>query len=316
MMKLKITLLICLYTVLLRAQTHKFVAVELNIPSEKVIVNGTLLSPEVTRNVPLVIIIPGSGLSDRDGNQVGAKGNSLKYLAEGFASNDIASYRFDKSTIVLAKKEGFKEDAINFDDFITDAVNVIRYFKTQNEFSKIIIAGHSQGSLVGMVASEVGANAFISLAGAGRSIDEIITEQVVKQSPMFKDDIAKTFGILHTGKIDENFNPLLTSIFRKSLQPFWMSWMKYNPQEEIKKLNIPILIINGTKDIQVPVSDAKLLHKANAKSELHLIENMNHVFKEVTVDGRIENIATYSKTDLPTMIELIDVITKFVNRIK
>tara|TARA_R110002073_G_scaffold40547_5_gene114998 strand:- start:104138 stop:105082 length:945 start_codon:yes stop_codon:yes gene_type:complete len=314
-MKINLTLLTFLYAVFASAQTHEFVEIELSIPSEKVTVNGALLAPEISKKVPLVIIIPGSGLCDRDGNQAGGKGNSLKYLAEGLALNDIASYRYDKSTVVLAQKVGLKEEEISVDDFITDAVTVIRYFKNQERFSKIIVTGHSQGSLVGMVASESGADAFISLAGAGRSIDEILTEQVVAQSPMFKDDLAKTFGILNTGKIDENFNPLLVSIFRKSLQPFWMSWMKYKPQEEIKKLNIPILIINGTKDIQVPVSDAALLHKANTKSELQLIENMNHVFKEVTVDDRTENIATYTNTDLPTMIELIDVITKFVNRI-
>ena len=86
-------------------------------------------------------------------------------------------------------------------------------------------------------------------------------------------------------------------------------------KSEIKKLNIPILIVNGTKDIQIPVTDAELLHKANSKSQLQLIENMNHVFKKVMVDDRMKNITTYNNADLPTMLELITVITKFVNSI-
>ena len=92
-----------------------------------------------------------------------------------------------------------------------------------------------------------------------------------------------------------------------------ISWIKYNPQEEIKKLQLPILIINGTKDIQVPSSDAELLHKANPKSTLKIIENMNHIFKEIKVDE--DNVKSYSDPKLPVIHELIEVMTSFVNSI-
>jgi len=298
------------------AQELKFNAQEINIPSEKVTVNGTLLSPENHEGVPLVIIIPGSGANDRDGNQATAKNNSLKYLTEGLAQHKIATYRYDKSAIALLKKEGFKEEDVGFDDFVTDAIAVVNYFKDKDQFLKIIVAGHSQGSLVGMLASKQKVDAFISIAGAGRPIDEILIEQVVKQSPIFEEDLKKTFAILRSGKVDENFNPLLTSIFRKSLQPFWISWMKYNPKEEIKKLNFPILIINGTRDIQVSVSDAEMLHKATERSELLIIEDMNHVFKEVKTDDISDNIATYSNAELAIKKELVNNIAKFVTQIE
>ncbi len=307
-MKIRLILLFLFYSI--------GYAQEINIPSEKVTVNGTLLALDSTVKVPLVIIIPGSGANDRDGNQVAAKGNYLKFLAEGLAQHKIATYRYDKSAIALLKKEGFKEEDVDFDDFVNDAIAVVNYFKDKEQFSKIIIAGHSQGSLVGMIASKSRADAFISIAGAGRQIDEILIEQVVKQSPMFEKDLIKTFDSLRLGKIDEDFNPMLMSIFRKSLQPFWISWIKYNPQEEIKKLNIPILIINGTRDIQVPVSDAELLHKATSKSELLIIEDMNHVFKEVKTDAISENIATYSNAELAIKEELITEIAKFVTQIE
>lgn len=294
---------------------QQFVENEINIPSKKVTVNGTLLSPSDNSKIPLVIIIPGSGANDRNGNQLGSKTNSLKFLAEELANNHIATYRYDKSAIALKKKKNFKEEDILFTDFIDDAIAVINFFKDKEQFTNIIVAGHSQGSLVGMVASQLRADGFISLAGAGRPINEVLLEQLLLQAPAWKDDITKTLDLLKSGKIDENFNPLFASILRKSVQPFLITWIQYNPQDEIKKLNIPILIVNGTKDIQVPVLDAELLHNANRESKLEIIENMNHIFKEVKGD-RNENIATYNNGELPIMKELVIVITKFVSQIK
>ncbi|MDY7393652.1 alpha/beta hydrolase [Aureibaculum sp. 2210JD6-5] len=293
------------------AQQSDFSEKKINIPSEKVTVNGTLMMPKSENNVPLVIIIPGSGTVDRNGGA----GNYLKQLAEGLLKNNIATYRYDKSSIVLSKKEGLKEGDISFDDFINDAITVIDYFKDKEQFSSIIVAGHSQGSLVGMVAGQLRIDGFISLAGAGRTIDKILIEQVTAQSPQFKNDMEKTFEIIKSGKIDENFNPLLISVFRKSLQPFWASWIKYNPQEEIKKMKVPILIVNGTKDIQIPVSDAELLHKADEASELLIVENMNHIFKEVKSDDRLENIGTYTNADLGIKQELVTGMVEFINKV-
>ena len=71
----------------------------------------------------------------------------------------------------------------------------------------------------------------------------------------------------------------LWMLFRKSVQPYMISWLKYDPQTEIGKLHIPILIIQGTNDVQVDTSDAMLLSAANPKATLVLIKNMNHVFE-------------------------------------
>jgi len=313
-MKTKIITLIVVLSVYV-SFGQNFIEKEIHIPSNKVVINGTLLSSDNMGQTPLVIIIPGSGANNRDGNQVGLKANSLKYLAEELANQQIASYRYDKSTIALLKKNDFNEKDIAFDDFIDDAIAVIDYFIGKERFSKIIFVGHSQGSLVGMIASRLRADGFISIAGAGRPINEILLEQLLLQAPAWKDDISKTLDSLKNGKIDKNFNPLLASIFRTSVQPFLISWMQYNPQDEIRKLEIPILIVNGTKDIQVPVSDGELLHKATQKSEFQVIENMNHIFKKVKGD-KSENLATYNNNEQPIMKELVIVISKFVSQIK
>jgi len=164
-----------------------------------------------------------------------------------------------------------------------------------------------------MVAAKDNVDAYVSIAGAGRTADEVITEQVVQNSPALKEAVEKDFALLKEGKTFENKNQILYSLFRESVQPYMISWIKYHPQNEIKKLSIPILIINGTKDIQVPPSDAELLHTANPKSELKIIENMNHIFKEIKMDD--DNIKSYSDPKLPVIPELIHVMTQFINSI-
>ncbi len=293
-------------------QEITFTETEVNIPSEKITVNGSLIAPENGKKVPLVIIIPGSGPTDRNGNTGMVQNNSLKFLAEGLRDKNIATYRFDKSALAWLKIDGFKEEDGSFDDFIADAKSVVNYFKNSNNYSKIIIAGHSQGSLVGMIAASENTNAFISIAGSGRSIDQILIEQIGKQAPTLVEETTTAFEKLKKGEKAENTNPMLASILRPSAQTFLISWIKYNPQTEIKKLTIPTLIINGSKDIQVPISDAELLNASNSRSEIKIIKNMNHIFKEITDDS--QNIPSYTNPELPIMNELVTSIEKFVKK--
>ncbi|WP_457619157.1 alpha/beta hydrolase [Lutibacter sp.] len=315
-MKYSINILIfSLISSLLFSQEKNYTENQLSIPTKSVTINGTLLTPSLSKKIPLVILIPGSGPTDRDGNNVLMKNNSLKFLAESLSEENIATYRFDKSVLSYKKNDKEKIDAITFGTFIDEAKTVINYFKNSGEYSKIIVAGHSQGSLVGMIAANNIADAFISLEGAGRTIDQIIIEQLNKQAPFLKDEASNVLSELKKGVIVEKFNPMLNSLFNKSVQPFLISWIKYNPQEEIKKLNIPMLLINGTKDIQVSNFDAELLHKANSKSQLKIIKNMNHIFKEINGDIN-ENMLSYTNPELPIMKELTGLITAFVKEIK
>lgn len=279
------------------------------------LIKGTLFSPEkVTKKTKLVILIAGSGPTNRSGNStVGGINNSLKFLAEGLAQNGIAVFSYDKRIFAQMIAKTLDEKKLSFEDFINDAKDVITYFKSQKKYSKIIIAGHSEGSLIGMVAALNTADGYVSIAGAGRCIDEVLLEQIVKQSPKIKEAAQEGLVSLKEGKTFENKNPMLATLFRESVQPYMISWIKYNPQVEIKKLTIPILLINGTKDIQVPATDAELLHVANPKSELKIIENMNHIFKEITVDE--DNLKSYNNPKLPVIPELINSITKFVKSI-
>ena len=311
-MKQFLSILIVMFCLTSCNQKVKFTETEVNIPSEKITVNGALIEPENGEKVPLVIIIPGSGPSDRNGNVGMVKNNSLKLLAEGLKDHNIATYRYDKSALEWMKIKDFKEENGSFDDFIADAKSVVNYFKNTDKYSKIIIAGYSQGSLVGMITAAENVDGFISIAGAGRTIDRIIIEQISKQAPSLIEETTTAFEILKSGEKTETLNPTLMSLLRPSVQPFMMSWMKYNPQEELKKLTIPILIINGTKDIQVPVFDAELLNASNSTSEIKIINNMNHIFKEITDNS--QNITSYTNPDLPIMKELVTSIEEFAKK--
>ena len=107
---------------------------------------------------------------------------------------------------------------------------------------------------------------------------------------------------------------MLYSLFRPSVQPYLISWIKYDPQVEIKKLTIPVLIIQGTNDIQVSVNDAKLLAKAKPSAKLVLIKNMNHIFRTLESTDKAANAATYNDASLPISDELVTTITSFINQ--
>lgn len=277
------------------------------------LIDGTLYTPENASNeTKLVILITGSGPTDRNGNQSGATNNSLKFLSEELVKNNIAVFSYDKRLFAQIKSNTLDEKTLRFDHFINDATDVILYFKSQKKYSKIIVAGHSEGSLIGMVAAKTNVDAYISLEGAGRPINLVLIDQLTKQAPAYIDICKANLELLKQGKMFENKNPVLASLFRESVQPYLISWIKYNPQDEIKKLTIPILIINGTKDIQTSENEAYLLKNANPKAAIKIIENMNHIFKEIKVDA--ENIKSYNNPDLPIMPQLTTEIVDFVNR--
>ncbi len=312
-MKIKlIILLFLIFTQISFSQELNYQEGELDIPTNTATIYGTLLSPNSVEKHNLVILIPGSGSTDRNGNNVMMKNNSLKYLAEGLSKQNIATYRYDKSVLTFSKKDSLKIKALTFNTFINEAIAVIKYFKKSKNYAKIIVAGHSQGSLVGMIAANNNADAFISLEGAGRPIDEILTEQITKQAPYLKEETIRVLNELKQGNLVSDFNPMLISLFNQQAQPFLISWIKYNPQVEIGKLTIPVLIVQGTNDIQVVGTDAKLLFEANPKSKFALIKNMNHIFKEIKGDIN-ENMQSYTNPKLLVMPELISKITKFIN---
>jgi alpha/beta superfamily hydrolase len=309
MKKLLFALLLIVPTATFSQNTPLFTTENIAVNS---LLNGTLYTPIKQNNTTsLVILIAGSGPTNRDGNQFGMTNNSLKLLAESLVKNGIAVYSYDKRIFAQMASGKLDEASLTFDNFIDDAKAVVLYFKNQKKYHSITVAGHSEGALIGMVAANENADAYISIAGAGRPIDEVIVEQIGKQAPFLKEEVEKNLATLKSGNTFELKNQMLASLFRASVQPYMISWIKYNPQYEIKKLQIPSLLINGDKDIQVSVQDVQLLQRAKQDAQLQIIPNMNHIFKAIKGDDT-ENKASYTNPELPICTELTSIITTFI----
>ena len=289
------------------AQNKNFTSQELKINKH---VDGTLLLPNDIKKPDLAIIIAGSGPTDRNGNQNFMQNNALKKLAEQLSEVEIATFRYDKRIVKQIRMNNVDPN-ITFDDFVTDAISVIDYFKSKDTFNKIFVIGHSQGSLVGMLAVKDRADGFISLAGAGQTIDGVITEQIGTMDPSLVEPTEKAFDQMKAGETVTDFPPALTSIFREDLQPFIRNWMQYDPQTLLQELKIPSLIINGTKDLQVSVDEAKRLKASSETAQLQIIENMNHVLF-IIEGGQLENSKSYNESFRDISDELVSYIVGFI----
>lgn len=252
---------------------------------------GTLTIPGRPDRIPVALIISGPGPTDRDGNNPMMKNNSLKILATELSKNGIATLRYDKRGVADSKAAAKSEKDLRFDDYVSDAKEWIYLLKKDNRFSEVIIVGHSEGSLIGMLAG-MSINKFISIAGFGQSVDKVLKEQL----SLVQDLSFPIIDSLKHGNTIETVPPMLNSLFRPSVQPYMISWFKYDPQDEIKKLSIPILILQGTNDIQVGVENARRLSNANPNAELFLITGMNHILR-ITDGNRQANLATYSNSN-------------------
>ncbi|NRD22908.1 alpha/beta hydrolase [Winogradskyella litoriviva] len=306
-MKKQLVLLLCLVCVFGFSQNKSYSEEELSITKW---IDGTLLKPSNNNKPNLAIIIAGSGPTNRNGNQNFLKNNSLKKLAVQLSENGIATFRYDKRIVKQILNNNVDKN-IMFDDFVSDASDVIDYFKEKALYNKIYVIGHSQGSLVGMLAAKDKADGFISLAGAGNNIGDVLVEQVTKMAPKLGEETQRVVNLLKNGESTTNYPTELNSLFGPDIQGFMMNWMTYNPTEIIKDLNIPVLIVNGTKDLQVSVKEAELLKEANEKAELILIENMNHVLFEIEGDD-LENSKSYNESFRVISPQLTKSITTFI----
>ncbi|MEI7491431.1 MAG: alpha/beta hydrolase [Bacteroidota bacterium] len=284
-------------------------------------INGTLTLPLTKEKVPVVLIIAGSGPTDRDGNSPPAlmnKSNCYKMLAEELRKNGVASVRYDKRGIAGSAGSALKESDLRLDNYISDAQGWIVMLNGDVRFSKIIVAGHSEGSLIGIVAcSQAKAKGFISIAGSGRPANEILREQFSSLPQTEKDRIFPLLDKLQKGDTLANVPSDLNSFFRPSIQPYLISWFRYDPQSEIKKLKIPVMIIQGDMDIQVSLEDAGLLAKADPQSSLKIIKGMNHVLKDTDTKDKAEQITkVYTNPDLPLDKQFGDEVVRFVHSVQ
>jgi pimeloyl-ACP methyl ester carboxylesterase len=248
-------------------------------------------------------------------------------LAEGLAAQGIASARYDKRGIgetgkammLAAEKAKIKlrEEDLSFETYIDDAVAWCKKLGADRRFSSLTVVGHSEGSLIGMVAAQrIGAHAFVSLAGSGRPVQELILEQVKAQLPDLLKATEDILEQLAAGKRVDSVPPPLAPVFHQGAQPYLISWLRYDPAKEIAKLHIPMLIVQGTTDIQVSLRDAQALAGANPAATLLLIDGMNHALKIVPKEQDKQVAPSNGDTTLPVAPSLIDSVSRFVIKAK
>ena len=275
-------------------------------------INGTLIESK-NSNSALAIIISGSGPTDRDGNNTSLKSDYLKMLAEGLHKNNIASLRFDKRGIAESAS-AFKggEIELRFETYINDVEQWTSVLKNDSRFSSVIILGHSEGSLIGMIASQqTSPEKYISIAGPGITMQETLKRQLADQPAYILSMSLPIIEELEKGNIVDSVPPLINALFRPSIQPYLISCFKYDPAVEISKVKCPVLIIQGTTDIQIQVDDADKLASANSNSQLVVIEGMNHILKQAP-KNRLLNIQTYGNPKLQLKEGLIDAVVSFI----
>ncbi len=276
-------------------------------------IKGTILTPKDSNKnpVPLVIIVGDQGAIDRNGNEPRTRSNAYQQLADSLLSNGVATYRYDKRTFTQMRNRKSSEETL-FSDYITDVNDIISYFKSDKRFSKMYIAGHGQGSLVGMLAIDDHVDGFISINGAGQSIDALIVQQISKQQPGLDKVAKETFERVKNSEkpviaIERDLYPIIGP----QVQPFMKSWMKYDPAVELQKLQIPVLIVNGSKNRMSNPSEAQLLKDTTLDATLEIIEDMNHVLK-IVGDDEIEASKSKINPNFPLSTRLVELIVGFV----
>jgi len=289
--------------------------IDVSVHVKNVTLSGTFFQPLSNKKSSVVLIIAGSGPTDRNGNSIAlpGKNNSLLQLADSLAQYGIATLRYDKRGIGKSQPDTIVgEENVTIDNMTDDAEAMYNWLMSQGYYN-IYIAGHSEGSLIGMmIAEKLKPAGFISIAGAGRKAGDILKEQVAAQLPGLKTELDSDIDSLERGLSVSAVDPSLAGLLRPSIQPYMRSWLRLDPQKIMGGLNCPVLIIQGTKDLQIKETDAKNLYRAKQKSKLVIINNMNHVLKQVDSGQAKDNINAYSDPTLPVMQELVTAIVNFI----
>lgn len=284
-------------------------------------IRGTLVAPYASENdhIPLVIFIMDAGSINRDGNDIMSKNDAFLQLSITLAKQGIASYRFDKRLFQIDLL-GIPLNQLSFNHFVEDTRSIVTYFKKNGNYSKIVVAGHGQGSLIGILASQKdiygydsGVDRFISIAGNAQSVDQIVTQQLEKQAPGLDKSAAVAFAELKEKGTVTTYDPALESIFGRTVRRFMSTWIRYYPSEEIQKIDMPVLIIQGDKDLQVEITEAQKLKEAVPNATFVIIKDMNHILREIK-GGRLENHKSYNEHWVKITPEITRTIVNFVKQ--
>ena len=291
------------------------VATPIILPSDPAPLHGTLLTPEgPTRAV--AVILPGSGPTDRDGNSPGGLvASTYRLLAEGLAETGVATVRIDKRGIGQSGPAMVAEQDLTFQTYIDDARAWAAEAARVTGRPCVWLIGHSEGSQIALAAAQdnnPSVCGLVLLAGAGRPAGVILRDQFRAGLPEAL--LAPAFAALddlEAGRTVANAPPELAGLFRPSVQPYLMSWIRLDPTDLIRVYEGPVMIGHGSTDIQVGMADANALSEARPTAHLVVWDGVNHVLKLAPAD-RAGNIATYGDPALPLAPGVVEDVAGFI----
>lgn len=295
----------------LGAADFKSEPAEIKVPAGTL--KGTLVVPGGKGPFPVAVIHPGSGPTDRDCNQpVLLKTDAFKMLAEALAAKGIASLRIDKRLIGESLKH--KEADIRFDQYADDLVAWIELARKDKRFDRVAVVGHSEGSLIGLVAAgKAKVDAFVSLCGPGEPLAVTLRSQLKRGLSKEKYEAGdKAIAELEAGREVKDYPKDLEMLFRPSVQPYLISMFKPDPAKLIAALDVPVLIVGGAVDVQIVPEHGKKLAAANSKAKLVTIEKMSHTLK--LVEKPEDQKASYSDPKRPLAPGLVDTLAEFLTQ--
>jgi uncharacterized protein len=276
-------------------------------------IHGSLLAPVTAALIPVVLLISGSGPTDRDGNQPRLPNDSLRQLAAALAANGVATLRYDKRGVGASRAAGPAESDLRFDQYVDDAAGWLASLKADPRFSLVAVAGHSEGAHIGaLAAAKADAGAFISMSGMGRKVADVLRTQLKPKlpEPLWKES-ERILAALEKGETANEVPKELMVLYRPSVQPYLISWFRQSPTEAVARLQVPVLIVQGTADVQVAVEEGERLKAAARRGEMFLVKDMSHVFKRVSADPASQ-MQGYTDPSVPIVPELAPRIADFL----
>jgi pimeloyl-ACP methyl ester carboxylesterase len=312
------TALLCLAATLALARPAISQTTIIEAPGPEGPLAGAMTGP-AGADVPVVVIIPGSGPTDRDGNNTyGIRAASYRLIAEGLAGRGIASVRIDKRGMFGSVRATAHGDAVTMDDYATDMHSWATTIRNLRGARCVWLLGHSEGGLTALAAARKpeGICGLLLASTPGRPLGDVMREQL-RANPANAPLLSQAEGIiadLEAGTRVEAgaMHTALLPVFRPSVQGFLISVLALDPARLLADYKGPVLILQGLSDIQVGRVDAERLHQARPDTELVLLPKVSHALKAVASDDRAANLETYRNPDLPLAEGVVDALARFV----
>jgi pimeloyl-ACP methyl ester carboxylesterase len=281
---------------------------------------GSFLAPAGKARA-VVVIVPGSGPTDRDGNNPrGVAGAPYRMLAQDLAQAQVATIRIDKRGMFGSRKAIADPSAVTIADYADDVRAWVKVARARTGLPCAWILGHSEGGMVALVAAQQpeGVCGVVLVSALGRPLGAVLREQLKANpanAPLLPQALAAIESLEKGKAVDAStLDPALLPLFSPKVQPYLIDFLRLDPAALAAKLRVPMLIVQGDRDIQVSVADARALAAADPRATLAIVPGANHVLKAVASDDRAANFATYSDPSLPLAPGIASAIAGFVTR--